>query len=108
MISYVISTPHCCAFTLVFLIVYSHCVTKYSIKKTCEYIIITLLSDKKAHINNVFGSHIVWVMMGMSGVQYSGSYGENVLDTKSTHALLVDNYIDFACLSAHNALNCSA
>ena len=46
-----------------------------------------------AHINNGFGAQNVGVMMGVPGVQYSGSYGGDLYVTISTCAPLIYNYI---------------
>ena len=46
--------------------------------------------------------------MGISGVQYSASYGANLFGTFSTHARLVDNYIAISLSVAHTALYFSA
>ena len=46
--------------------------------------------------------------MGISGVQYSGSYGDNLFDTRSTRAAPVDNDTDFALSVAHTDLGYSA
>ena len=62
------------------------------------------LSSNTVHINNRFGSQNVGVVMDMSGVQYSGSYGVNLFGAISTHAPPVDNNRDVTFSVAHNAL----
>ena len=62
------------------------------------------LAANTAHINNGFGSHTVGVMVGMSGVQYSESYGANLFGTSSTHATPVDDDTDFSLSVSHTAL----
>ena len=49
------------------------------------------LAANTDHINNGFGAQNVRVMMGIPGVQYSGSYGANLFGTISTHTPPVDN-----------------
>ena len=65
------------------------------------------LAANTAHINNGFGYQNVGVIMGMSGVQYSGSYGANVFGTSITHAPLVDNYTAIALSVSHTDLHYS-
>ena len=43
----------------------------------------------------------------MSGVQYSGSYGENLFDTRSTYSPLVDNDMAVSLAVAHTAMQYS-
>ena len=62
--------------------------------KTCQEIRMSQLSANTAHINNIFGSQNLGVVMGMSGVQYSGYYGVNLFGTISTHDAQVDNDAD--------------
>ena len=62
-------------------------------ERTCQDIIMSQLSANTAHINNVFGAHNVGVIMGMSCMQYSGSYGVNFFGTSSINAPPVDRYI---------------
>ena len=52
-------------------------------------------------INNVFEAQNVGVMIGVSYVQYSGSYGDNLLGTSITHYLLVDKYTTVSLAVAH-------
>ena len=66
------------------------------------------LEDNTAHINNVFGAHNVGAMIGVLGVQYSGSCGVNVFSTSSTHAPPVDNYTSVVFSVAHTALSYSS
>ena len=66
------------------------------------------LSSSTSHINNRFGPHNVGVMMGMSGVQYSGSCGVKLFGTSSTHATWVDNSTAVELLVAHTNLCYSA
>ena len=49
------------------------------------------LASNTDHINNRFGAQIVGLMMGISGVKYSGSYGANLFGTSSTHAAPLNN-----------------
>ena len=65
------------------------------------------LSAKTNHINNGFGAHNVGAKMGISGVQYSGSYGANLFVTISTHTLSVNKDTSFALSVAHNDLQYS-
>ena len=65
------------------------------------------LAANTAHINNGFWYHNVGVIMGMSGVQYSGSYGTNLFGTSSTYAPPVDNYTAIAFSVSHTDLNYS-
>ena len=76
--SYVISTHHQCAFTTVFLHFYIIIVWRIRKERTCQDIRMSQLSVIKNHINDGFGAQNVGVIMSMSGVQYSGSYGVNV------------------------------
>ena len=62
------------------------------------------LSAYTAHVNNWFGVQNVGGVMDMSGVQYSGSYGENLFDTRSTYSPLVDNDMAVSLAVAHTAL----
>ena len=48
------------------------------------------------HINNGFGAQNTGVMMGISGVQYSGSYGANLFGAISIHTLLIENDMSVA------------
>ena len=59
--------------------------------KTFKDIIMSQLASDTAHINNIFGAHNIGVIMGILGVQYSGSYGADFFGTISSHAPLVDN-----------------
>ena len=63
------------------------------------------LAANTSHINNVFGSHNLGVMMGMLGVQYSGSYGANYFGTSITHAPQVYNDTDVVLSGAHTSIN---
>ena len=74
---------------------------KYSTRKD---IITSQLASNTFHINNGFGAKYVGLMMGMLGMQYSRSYGDNVFGTSSTHALLVDNNTSVAFSVAHTAM----
>ena len=65
------------------------------------------LSANTAHINNGFGYQNLVVIMGMSGVQYSGSYGANCFGAISTHAPPVDNYTFVAFSVVYTALHYS-
>ena len=47
-------------------------------ERTRQDTIMSQLAANIDHINNKFGYQNVGVMMGMLGIQYSGSYGENV------------------------------
>ena len=47
-------------------------------ERTRQDTIMSQLAANIDHINNGFGSQNVGVIMGMLGIQYSGSYGENV------------------------------
>ena len=58
------------------------------------------LGADEAHINNAFGSQNVVEIMGMSGVQYSRSYG--FLCTRSTHTPLADNNMDVEFSVSHS------
>ena len=60
-------------------------------ERTLKYIIRRKLASNTYHINNRFGYQNLGVMMGMSGVQYSGSYGANLFSARSAHATPVDN-----------------
>ena len=60
------------------------------------------------HINNRFVDHNVGAMMGMPVAQYSGSYGENLFNTSSTHAPPVDNSMAVALSVAYTAMYCSS
>ena len=77
-------------------------------ERTCQDISMSQLAANTSHINNGFGAHNVGVMMGMLRVQYSGSFGENLFSTSSTHPLPVDNNMDVALSVAHTAMNYSA
>ena len=76
-------------------------------ERTCQDIIMSQLAADTAHINNTFGSQNLWMMMGMSGVQYSGFYGANFSSISSTHAPLVDNEITGTLSFSHTALHYS-
>ena len=62
------------------------------------------LASDIAHINNGFGYHNVGATMGIPGVQYSGSYGANLLGKISPHTSMIDNYISVVLLVAHTTL----
>ena len=77
-------------------------------EKTHQYIRTIQLEGRTAHINDGFGSHNRGVVMGMLGIQYSGSYGANLFSTSSTCSTPVDNDTDVALSVAHSALRCLA
>ena len=65
------------------------------------------LSADTSHINNGFGDQNVggkWVLIGM---QYSGSYGDNLFGARSTHDPMVNIDTTVAFSVAYNALNYS-
>ena len=65
------------------------------------------LSANTAHINNGFGYQNLVVIMGMSGVQYSGSYGASFFVTSNTCDAPVDNYMSVSLSFLHTALTYS-
>ena len=65
------------------------------------------LSADTSHINNGFGDNNLGVMMGMPGVQYSGSYGSSLFVKGSSNAPPVDNYTDVSFSVAYTILNYS-
>ena len=73
--------------------------------RTFQEIRISQLASGISHINNRFGAHNIGVIMGMSGMQYNGSYGANFFGTSSTHDFPVDNYMSVLLLVAHTALH---
>ena len=66
------------------------------------------LSSNTSHINNEFGAQNLGVIIGIPGVQYSGSYGEIVLGTSSTHTTPVDNNKNVELSVSHYALHYSS
>ena len=66
------------------------------------------LSPDTSHINNGFGDQNVRVIMGMSGVQYIGSYGKNFFGTSSKYAPPVDNDMAVALSVLNSFINCSS
>ena len=75
-------------------------------KRTCQDIRAGQLESNTAYINNGFGAQNVGMMRGMSGVQYSGSYGANLFGTSSARAVLVDNDTAVVFSVAHTAMCC--
>ena len=66
------------------------------------------LSGSTSHINSLFGAYNVGVVLVMSCVQYSGSYGDNLFGTSSTCAVLVDNNTYISLSVSRTALNYSS
>ena len=65
------------------------------------------LSGSTAHINNRFGAHNIGATIGMSGVQYSGSYWENCSGTISKRSVPVDNNMAVILSVVHTDINYS-
>ena len=65
------------------------------------------LSGSTAHINNSFGAHNIGATIGMSGVQYSGSYWENCSGTISKRSVPVDNNMAVILSVVHTDINYS-
>ena len=75
---------------------------------TCQETRTIQLADYTTHMNNNFGYHNVGVIMGMSVVPYSQSYGANLVWTSSTHDPPVDKETAVALSVSHNALHYSS
>ena len=84
-----------------FLIFYPLIVSQMRKENTCRDIRMIQFAADTARINNVFEAQNVGVMIGVSYVQYSGSYGDNLLGTSITHYLLVDKYTTVSLAVAH-------
>ena len=86
MLSGVISAHHCCTF-ITFFCFWLIIVSRMSKERTCQDIRMIQLSANTSHINNGLGYQNVGVVMGVSSVQYSGSYGAIVL-VQAVHIIL--------------------
>ena len=73
-------------------------------ERTLQDIRTSQLAGNISHINNRFGYHNVGLIMGMTGMQYSGSYGDNFFGTNITRYAPVDKDMNVSFSVVHIAL----
>ena len=99
----VIPSHHRCIFTTVFSF-YLLIVSIMIKERTRQDIRMIQLADSTDHINKIFEDWNIGVMMGILVMQHSGSCGDDLFVTSSTHAAPVDKNTDVILSAAHTAL----